>query len=383
MPDPEQLLARLLAWLRGLMGHRGPVRRFPGGGLSGGDFPPRRLVGIGIGIIVLAWLASGIYIVQPDQKGVVLRFGAFSGMTSPGLNYHLPWPIESVLLPAVTRINKIEIGYRNAPAQSNAAPAGAEEVPAESLMLTGDQNIVDINFTVFWRIRDAKHYLFDILEPEASIKAVAESVMREVVGHNPIEPLLTTARSAIETEVRQHMQSILDQYQAGVEITQVQLLKVDPPPEVIDSFRDVQRAGTDADRARNTAETYRNDIVPRARGDAARIVAQAEATKAADIANANGEAQRFLAVLAAYRNAKAITVQRLYIETIENVLEHAHTVVLGGGSAQVLPLLTLPVIPPSPPAKKPEPTPPPASPPANASVESATPFGATPGGATP
>ncbi len=378
VPDPEQLLARLLAWLRGLIRQRGPGRRFPGGGLPGGDFPPRRLVAIGIGIIVLAWLASGIYIVQPDQKGVVLRFGAYSGMTSPGLNYHLPWPIESVLLPAVTRINRIEIGYRSAPARSNAAPAGQEEVPAESLMLTGDQNIVDINFTVFWRIGNAKNYLFDIREPTASIKAVAESVMREVVGHNPIEPLLTTGRNAIETEVRKHMQSILDQYQAGVEITEVQLLKVDPPPEVIDSFRDVQRAGTDADRARNTAETYRNDIVPRARGNAAQIVAQAEAAKSAEIATANGEAQRFLAVLAAYRKAKAITVQRLYIETIENVLEHAHTVVLGGGSAQVLPLLSLPVVPQSPPATKPEPTPPPAQPPTNASALSATPGGATP-----
>lgn len=371
MPDPEQLLARLLAWLRGLMTRRGPGHHLPGGGLPGSDLSLPRLIGIGVVIVVLAWLASGIYIVQPDQKGVVLRFGAFNGMTSPGLNYHLPWPIETVLLPAVTRINRIGIGSRIAPGQPGTAPA--EEVPAESLMLTGDQNIVDINFTVFWRIRNARDFLFNILDPAASIKAVAESVMREVVGRNPIEPLLTTARSAIEAEVRKHVQSILDQYQSGVEITEVQLLKVDPPPEVIDSFRDVQRAGTDADRARNTAETYRNDIVPRARGDAAKIIAQAEATKAADIATANGEAQRFLSVLAAYRDAKAITVQRLYIETIEDMLEHAHTIVLGGGSSQVLPLLSLPQILRQPPAAKPAPAPAPASPPTTASAQSATP----------
>ncbi|MGH7067999.1 MAG: FtsH protease activity modulator HflK, partial [Acetobacteraceae bacterium] len=373
MPDPEQLLARLLAWLRGFMTRRSPGRHLPGGGPPSGDLAPGRLIGIGIAIVVLAWLASGIYIVQPDQKGVVLRFGAFIGMTSPGLNYHLPWPIETVLLPAVTRINRIEVGYRTAPAQPGAAPAAAEEIPAESLMLTGDQNIVDINFAVFWRIRNARDFLFNIRDPAASIKAVAESVMREVVGRNPIEPLLTTARNAIETEVRKHLQTILDQYQAGVEITEVQLLKVDPPPEVIDSFRDVQRAGTDADRARNTAETYRNDIVPRARGDAAKIIAQAEATKAADIATATGEGQRFLSVLAAYRQAKAITVQRLYIETIEDMLEHAHTVILGSGSSPVLPLLSLPQIPRQPPAANPEPAPAPPSPPATASVQSSTP----------
>ena len=365
IPNPEQLLARIQAWLRGLLAGRLFGRGLPGAGLPGGDLAPRRLAAIGAALLVLAWLASGFYIVQPDEEGVVLRFGAFIGTTSPGLNYHLPWPIESVLLPAVTRINRIEIGYRSAPAApSGTPPAAPQEVPAESLMLTGDQNIVDINFAVFWRIRNAEHYLFDIENPPASIKAVAESVMREVVGHNRIEPLLTTARFAIEIEVRRDMQTILDQYGAGVEITQVQLLKVDPPPEVISSFRDVQRAGADAARARNNAEAYRNDIVPRARGDASRLVAEAEATKAADIAKANGEAKRFLSVLAAYRAAKVITVNRLYIETMQDVLKHAHTVVLGGGSAQVLPLLPLSGTLAKPPPQPARPAPPPASAPA-------------------
>ncbi len=346
IPDPEQLLARLLAWLRGLLpgGWRGPklagLPGLPGGG--GLSYP--RLGAIAAVLIVLAWLASGFYVVQPDQQGVVLRFGAFAGTTSPGLNYHLPWPVEDVLLPAVTRVNRIEIGYRSAPSASVAAPAApTQEVPAESLMLTGDQNIVDINFAVFWRIANAEQYLFAIRHPQETIKAVAESVMREVVGHNPIEPLLTTARAAVETEVSKDMQAILDQYGAGVEITEVQLLKVDPPPEVIDSFRDVQRAGTDADRARNNAEGYRNDIVPRARGDASRIVAEGEAARASTIATATGNAERFLSVLAAYRQARAITLDRLYLDTMERVLAEGHTVVLGAGAARLLPLLSLPV----------------------------------------
>ncbi len=353
IPDPEQLLARLIAWLRGLLPSRlrGPqIPGLPGGGVS---YP--RIGAIAVAVIVLAWLASGFYVVQPDEEGVVLRFGAFAGTTAPGLNYHLPWPIESVLLPSVTRVNRIEIGYRSTPGQPGvpAAPS-AQDVTAESLMLTGDQNIVDINFAVFWRIANAEQYLFAIRHPEATIKAVAESVMREVVGHNPIEPLLTTARAQVETEVRTNMQGILDQYGAGVEITEVQLLKVDPPPEVIDSFRDVQRAGTDADRARNNAESYRNNIVPRARGEAARIVAVGEATKAADIAAATGNAQRFLSVLAAYREAKSITLDRLYLDTMESVLAKSHTIVLGTGADRLLPLLSLPTSPA--PAFKPPPT---------------------------
>jgi len=358
IPDPEQLLARLLAWLRGLLPGRWRAPGLPGlpggGGLS---YP--KLGGIAAGLIVLAWLASGFYVVQPDEQGVVLRFGAFAGTTSPGLNYHLPWPIEDVLLPAVTRVNRIEIGYRSPPGQSLAAPAPQiQEIPAESLMLTGDQNIVDINFAVFWRIANAEQYLFSIRHPQETIKAVAESVMREVVGHNPIEPLLTTARAAVETEVAKNMQAILDQYGAGVEITEVQLLKVDPPPDVIDSFRDVQRAGTDADRARNNAEGYRNDIVPRARGDAARIVAEGEAAKASTIAAATGDAQRFLSVLAAYRQARSITLDRLYLDTMERVLAKGHTIVLGADADRLLPLLSLPTSAALPaPAQAPKPAP--------------------------
>ncbi len=339
---------------------------------GGGGLSYARLGAIAVALVVLAWLASGFYVVEPDEQGVVLRFGAFAGTTSPGLNYHLPWPIESVLLPPVTRVNRIEIGYRSVQGQSGAAPLSpAQDVPAESLMLTGDQNIVDINFAVFWRIANAEQYLFAIRHPEATIKAVAESVMREVVGHNPIEPLLTTARASVETEVRRDMQGILDQYGAGVEITEVQLLKVDPPPEVIDSFRDVQRAGTDADRARNNAEAYRNDIVPRARGDAARIVAEGEAAKASEIAAATGNAERFLSVLAAYRQAKSITLDRLYLDTMERVLAGGRTIVLGSGADRLLPLLSLPMS-----AGSPAPATPQAARPAPSGAPNATPMDA-------
>jgi len=298
------------------------------------------LLPLAIGAI---WLASGFYRVQPDQQGVVLRFGKYVPPPRPaGLNYHLPWPIEEVETPAVTRINRMEIGYRTSQPGGGAEGAPAlRDVPEESLMLTGDENIIDIDFAVFWRIRDAPAYLFNVRNPEATVKSAAESAMREVIGRTPIGPALTGARAEIETAVLRGTQAILDQYGAGVEIAQVQLQKVDPPAAVIDSFRDVQRATADADRARNEAEGYRNDIVPRARGDAARIVAEAEGARQAGIVEATGEAQRFESVLAAYLAAKDITLRRLYIETMQQVLAHTPTTVVDERLRSVLPLLPL------------------------------------------
>ena len=289
-------------------------------------------------IIVGAWLASGFYVVQPDEQGVVLRFGAFAGTTPPGLNYHLPWPIESVLLPPVTRVERVQIGYRSASGSGGAAP---RDVPAESLMLTGDENIIDLHFTVFWRIRDAKAFLFNTRHPAQTVKAVAESVMREVIGSTPIQPALTDARNRIQVEVQKGVQAILDHYRTGVEVTQVTLQKSDPPAQVIESFRDVQRAAADAQRTINQAEGYRNDIVPRARGTAAQIVAAAEANKAATEARATGESQRFLSVLAAYDAARAITLRRLYIETMQSILSSTPTTVVDGAVHGLLPMLPL------------------------------------------
>ncbi len=341
-PDLAALIARARRLFGGITGGRGNGGQGggQGGGPGGGGGEAWRASRLWLAaalVLVLLWFASGLFRVQPDEEGVVLRFGAFARLVPPGLSYHLPWPIESVLRPAVTRINRIEIGYRANLATENEG----RDVTEESLMLTGDENIIDIDFTVFWRIRSAPDYLFNIRHPAGTVKSVAESVMREVIGRTPIQPALTGARGAIEEAVQKGAQAILDEYGSGIEITQVQLQKVDPPPAVIDSFRDVQRANTDAERMRNEAEAYHNDIVPRARGEAARIVAEADGARQAAIAEASGAAQRFASVLAAYRAAKDITLARLYIETMQAVMEKGHVTVIDPAIKGVLPLLSL------------------------------------------
>jgi membrane protease subunit HflK len=329
LPDPDALIAALQGFIRRLL---------PGG--SGGS----RSIALLAVVAVALWLASGFYRVQPDEEGVVLRFGAFNRSTLPGLNYHLPWPIETVLRPAVTRINRIEIGYRSAggePRIESGRDQSGRDVLEESLMLTGDENIIDIDVAVFWRIRNAVDFLFNTRDPESTVKAVSESAMREVIGRTPIQPALTELRAQIEQSVMQETQTILDRYGAGVEITQVQLQKVDPPSAVIESFRDVQRANTDAERMRNEADAYRNDIVPRARGDAARIVAEAEGAKQASIAEATGRTQRFLSVLSAYTGAREVTLKRMYLDTMQEVLSRANTVVVDSNLKGLVPFLPL------------------------------------------
>jgi membrane protease subunit HflK len=345
-PDIDELIARAQAFIRGILppGYGGGRPRGPGG--RGGGSPGFGGLGVrGAGFLVLVaagvWLASGFYRVQPDEQGVVLRFGAFDRTTLPGLNYHLPWPIETVLRPAVTRINRVDIGYRSG--SGDARTVSGRDTPAldigpESLMLTGDENIIDINFAVFWRIRDAGQYLFNTRNPDITVKSAAESVMREVIGRTPITPALTDARAQIEVAVTKGVQAMLDQYGSGVEITQVQLQKVDPPTAVIESFRDVQRANTDADRMRNEAESYRNDIVPRARGEAAQLTAEADGARQASIAEATGQAQRFLSVLNAYNVAKDVTMKRLYIETMQGILSATPTTIVDSALKGILPV---------------------------------------------
>ncbi|GAC1343329.1 MAG: FtsH protease activity modulator HflK [Acetobacteraceae bacterium] len=343
IPDLDEIIARL----------QQQARRFvPGGGAGRGN---GRLIAL-LGLIAVAiWLASGFYRVQPDQQGVVLRFGAFQGYTYPGLRYHIPWPVEQALTPAVTRINRVEVGVRNPAATigGTSREAAAREVPAEALMLTGDENIIDINFSVFWRIKDASAYLFNIRNPDDTVRAAAESMMRQVLGRTPIQPALTEARARIEQDVTTGTQAILDQYAAGVEITQVQLQKVDPPNAVIESFRDVQRANTDAERVRNESESYRNDIVPRARGDAARVIAEAEGARQALITEARGQAQRFLSVYAAYTAAKDVTLKRLYIETMQEILTRSPSIVVDDRLKGIVPYLPLDTV-----ARPAQPTPP-------------------------
>jgi membrane protease subunit HflK len=306
-----------------------------------GGFGSTAGMGLVIAVILVLWLVSGFYRVLPDQQGIVLRFGAYNRTTQPGLNYHLPVPIERALTPSVTHINRIEIGYRT----SDARGAGSRQMPEEALMLTGDENIVDINFTVFWLIKDAQSYLFNIRNPEATVKSAAESAMREVVGETPIAAALAEGRGKIESQMQALLQRILDSYGAGIQITQVQMAKVDPPAPVIDAFRDVQRALADRERLRNEAEAYRNDILPRARGQATQIRQEAEAYKAEVVARAQGDADRFLSVYNAFKQAEDVTLQRLYLETMEEILKNARKVIIdkaAQGGTGVLPYLPLP-----------------------------------------
>src|SRR5712691_566433 len=261
---------------------------------------PGNLGGKGLSLIVLAaiviWGFSGLFQVAPDELGVVLRFGKFVREVPPGLNYHLPYPIESALTPKALRVNKIDVGMRVV--EDVRRGSTIRDVPEESLMLTGDENIVDVDFSVLWRIKPngVGEYLFNIQQPEGTVKAVAESAMREVVGRSNIQPILTGARQNIETAVQELMQRVLDEYGAGVQVTQVQLQKVDPPSQVIDAFRDVQAARADLERSQNEAQTYANRVVPDARGRAAQITQNAEAYREQTVAEAKGATARFVKV---------------------------------------------------------------------------------------
>ncbi|MFG1418541.1 FtsH protease activity modulator HflK [Xanthobacter sp. V0B-10] len=284
-----------------------------------------------VALIVGGWLLSGFYRVEPDEQGVVLRFGKFVGLTQPGLNYHWPYPIETVITPKVTRVNRIDIGIRVA--EDGRRASMARDVPEESLMLTGDENIVDVDFSVFWVINNAEQFLFNVQNPEGTIKAVAESAMREVIGRTDIQPILTGARQNIETGVQELMQHTLDQYKAGVRVTQVQLQKVDPPAQVIDAFRDVQAARADAERAQNEAQTYANRVLPEARGEASRIDNAAQAYRERTVVEARGQAARFLKVYDEYLKAKDVTRERMYLETMERVLGGVDKVLVDPGAA--------------------------------------------------
>jgi len=310
--------------------------------------PGGHLGGMGIALILIGalaiWGLSGFFRVQSEELGVVLRFGKHVRTVQPGLNYHLPYPIETVLLPKALRVNTISIGMTLI---EDAARRGRtmRDVPEESLMLTGDENIVDVDFTVLWRIAPdgVGDFLFNIQNPEGTVKAVAESAMREVIGRSNIQPILTGARTTIETSVQELMQKVLDTYGAGVLIAQVQMQKVDPPAQVIEAFRDVQAARADLERLQNEARTYANRILPDARGRAAQILQTAEGYKEQAIAEAKGQSARFTKVYEEYAKAKDVTRQRIYLETMERILGPSQKLIFDGGSSgsNVLPYLPL------------------------------------------
>ena len=289
---------------------------------------------------IAVWALCGFYRVDADEQGVVLRFGKYTNMTQPGLNYHLPFPIESVMTPKVTRVNRVDVGFRSS---GDSARGSVNDIKDESAMLTGDENIVDINYSVFWVIKDASKFIFNIQDPINTIKVVAETAMREIIARKKIQVILTQGRAEIENETQKIMQQILDSYNAGVEITQVQAQKSDPPAQVIDSFRDVQAAKADKERSQNEAQAYANDIIPRARGEAAKIIQDAEAYKREVVAQAEGEASRFIAIYNEYAKAKVVTQERMYLETMEKVLSGVNKIIIDKQSGSgVVPYLPLP-----------------------------------------
>ena len=289
-------------------------------------------------LVVVGWMATGLYIVHPDEIGLNLVFGRYEGSTQPGLNYNWPAPIGSVIKPRVTAVNTTDVGVG---VSDNRTGRG----DASSLMLTGDENIVYVDFAVQWQINPAKaaDYAFNIRNPQGSVRAVAEAAMREVIGRRNIQLVLTTDRSAIEAEVKHLIQDVLNNYKAGVEVRLVQLQKVDPPGQVLEAFRDVQAARQDQDRLRNEAETYASRVVPEARGEAARIVQEAEAYRERVVAEANGQASRFTQVYDEYKKAPDVTRQRIYLETLEKVMGNIDKVIIDRDTGQgVVPYMALP-----------------------------------------
>jgi modulator of FtsH protease HflK len=328
-PDLEELLKRSQDKLKQVM---------PGGG-SG---LPRSVVFlIGVGLVAIAAFYAFTFTVGADELGVVMRFGKPTRQEPPGLHFRLPYPFEEVRLPKVTRQNIIEVGMRSG-SSGRGLSAAVRDIPEESLMLTGDENIVDVDFVVFWRIKNGQEYLFNIQNPEITVKEVSESAMREIVGQSNIQSILTEGRQKTEQAVQRLMQTTLDFYKAGISIDQVQLQKVDPPAQVIDAFRDVQAARADKERLQNEAAAYANRVIPEARGEAERILQAARAYREQAVAEAVGQTARFLKVYEEYKKAPEVTRKRMYLETMERVLGGTDKIILDGKGGQgVIPYLPL------------------------------------------
>jgi membrane protease subunit HflK len=313
----------------------------------------RRGVAALAGVVIALWLSTAFYRVQPDEKGVVLRFGKWVETTGPGLHAHLPYPIETVVLPKVTQINQLQLGVSSSSAIGDGQPARGRQ------MLTGDENIVEADCTVFWKIRDPGEFLFRVDNPELAVRIAAEGALRDVISRTPIQAAMSDKRQEIADQTQALLQTLLDGEHAGVEITQVQLQRIEPPLAVIDAFNDVQRARADQERARNEAEAYANDILPKARGEADRIRQEGEAYKAEVVNLAHGEADAFVPLLKSYEQAKDVTAWRLYLDSVDAMLKKASKVVVdtsGKGVSSVVPYMPVTEVrPPAPPAPAPAP----------------------------
>lgn len=322
-PDLDQVVRNIQRKLAGVFGGRG------GGGSS-----------IGIGLILIValalWLLSGFYIVQQGERGVVLRFGARHQATEAGLHWHFPYPIETVEKVNVDKVSTIEIGYR-----SNPRGGGRSKVPREALMITGDENIIDIEFAVQYRIKDAGDYLFNVRDPEVTIAQATESAVREMVGKSTLDFALTEGRNEVAREARGLLQTILDKYNTGIDVVAVETQKAQPPDEVKPAFDDAVKAREDEQRLKNEAEAYANDVIPRARGAAARLLEEAEGYKASVTARADGDARRFSQIAKEYAKAPAVTRDRLYIETMEQMLSNSSKIYIDQKSGNNL--LYLPI----------------------------------------
>lgn len=329
-PDLDELWRRFNQKLNSLFGGKG------GGN---GPQPPagtRNQMGGGIGLliilVVLVWLASGFYIVDAPQRGVVLRFGKYVETTDPGPRWHLPWPIESAEVVNVTGNRSVEIGYRN---------NVKSKVLKESLMITDDENIIDIQFAVQYSLKDPEDYLFNTRDPDASVMQVAESAIREVVGKSKMDFLLYEGKEEVTTSVRKLMQEILDRYKSGIEINRVTMQDAQAPEQVLAAFDDVNKASQDRERQKNEAQAYANDVIPKARGTASRLQQEAEGYRQSVIANAEGEAARFRQIVAEYNRAPQVTRDRLYLDMMQQVLGNSSKIIVdqkGGGNLLYLPL---------------------------------------------
>ncbi len=298
------------------------------------DPSPRTFLMIIAGLLMV-WLLSGIYKVQEGEEAVIIRFGKFVRTGTAGLNYHLPSPFETLVIERVNKSRRVEIGYRSSQGYQGGS---SNYIAAESLMLTGDQNIIDLNCDVMWHIKNLEAYVFNSASPEETVKAAAESAIREVIGASTIVSVLSNQKQEIADKIEKLTQKILDNYNVGITIEKVQLLKAEPPAEVIDAYRDVQTSRADKERSINQAQSYSNDVLPKARGEAAKITQEAEGYKQSAISKAEGDTNRFKAILSQYNNSKQVTRDRLYLEMVEQVLGGSKKVIMG---AETLPHMAI------------------------------------------
>ena len=337
-PDLDQIVKDMQGKVTKLFGGKGGGSGGNGSGGSGatGEGPSNTLIGLLAGVLFVFWMASGIYIIDPAERGVVLRFGSYSDTSLPGPHWRMPYPIERVEIVDVDQIRNVEVGYR-----STAGRSKSNSVPQESLMLTQDENIVDIKFAVQYRVKEAKEYLFNVRDPDSTLRQATESAIREAIGKSKMDFVLTQGQSDIANRTKTLIQDILDRYETGLEVTSVNLQSAQPPQEVKGAFEDAIRAREDRQRFINEADAYSNDIIPRARGNAARQLEEAAGYKARVIAQAEGESKRFLSLLSEYEKAPEVTRERLYIDMMQSVMSNTSKVMVdveGGNNLLYLPL---------------------------------------------